>query len=301
MSTRLDPITTRDELTDHPRYRYRGCAPDVDQPRMAAGDLRLPVGAWQGPDMDGGEDQNDRRVREAAAIEVCVSCPVMVQCLAYGSSVTADGKLAEQHAILGGMTALERHRAFVKKRHEVTEPAPDGQLRTKQKLAVLKALAAHTDPYEVAAAAAMDVRTANWQRSILVTKLSLQRDATRRELLAEASRRGLLDGVAVVDDDGTVPAVPAPTKMLDAPAPSTVDLFAPDPLPSWGPSTDDPSVAEVPEAPDGEDTTAEPVRVRAPRRDRFAAIVGQLSIEDLDSEAAISLFLTHSVPLEAAA
>lgn len=233
----LDPTTAQQQLTEHPRYRYRGCAPDPDDPRVAAGDNRLPVGAWQAPDVDGGEEQHDRRAREAAAIEVCVDCPVMVQCLAYGSSVTADGKLAEPYAILGGMTMLERHRAFVKTRHEVTAPAPDRQLRTPQKLAVLRALAAHTDPYAVAAAAGMDVRTANWQRSILVTKLSLQRGATRRELLAEAVRRGLLNAAAVVDDDGSVPAVPPPTKMLDTPAPSTVALFA-DRHPRTRPRTD---------------------------------------------------------------
>jgi len=275
MSPSLDPKTTQQQLTDHPHYRYRGCAPDPDDPRVAAGDNRLPVDAWQAPDVDGGEDQLERRAREAAAIEVCVDCAVMVQCLAYGSSVTADGKLGEAFSILGGMTALERHRAFVKTRHEVAAPAPDQQLRTPQKLAVLRALAVHTDPYDVAAAAGMDVRTANWQRSILVTKLNLQRGATRRELLAEAVRRGLLAAVAVVDDDGTVPAVPPPTKMPAAPAPSTVALFA------ERPSAPPAAPPAAPAEPEGDGADPDPVRVRGPRRDRFAAVVGQLSLDDL--------------------
>jgi hypothetical protein len=141
----------------------------------------------------------------------------MVQCLAYGSSVTAEGRLAEPHAILGGMTAQERRRAFVKTRQELVRPVPDRQLRTPQKLAVLRSLAAHTDPEQVAAAAGMDVRTANWQRSILVGKLGLARTASRRQLLDAATARGLLDGVHVVADDGTLPAVPPPTKTAAAP------------------------------------------------------------------------------------
>jgi hypothetical protein len=208
----MDPTTAQQQLTEHSRYRYRGCAPDPDNPRVAAGDNRLPVGAWQAPDVDGGEEQQERRAREAAAVEVCVGCPVMVQCLAYGSSVTVGGKLAEPYAILGGMTALERHRAFVKTRHEVTTPAPDRQLRTVQKLAVLRALAAHTDPYEVAAAARMDVRTAGWQRSAIVTLMGLSRTASRMELLTAAVERGLVDADLVVADDGTVPACPSGVK-----------------------------------------------------------------------------------------
>ena len=83
-----------------------------------------------------------RRAREAAAIEVCVACPVMVQCLAFGASVNAAGKLAVPHGILGGMTALERHKALVQERQSapvVVEPAPDQELRTVQKLEIGRA------------------------------------------------------------------------------------------------------------------------------------------------------------------
>lgn len=284
----LDPTTAQQQLTDHPHYRYRGCAPDVDSPRVAAGDLRLSVDAWQAPDLDGPEDQVARRAREDAAIEVCGVCPVRAECLAYGSSVTPEGKLAEPFAILGGMTPLERHRAFVKKRHEMAEAAPDRQLRTEQKLAVLRALAAHTDPYDVAAAAGMDVRKANWQRRKLVTLLNLPRDASRRDLLAEAGRRGLLGGVRVVEDDGRVPAVPPPTRMPAEPARATIALFAQAPALE---SVALPVPAPVDAASEGRDVTV--VRVRAPRRDRFTDIAGQLSID--------SVLFTHSVPLEAAA
>ena len=87
----LDPKTAHQELTDDRFYKYRGCAPDPDAPKRAAGDNGLLVSDWQAPDADGGEEQTARRAREAAAIEVCVGCPVMVKCLAYGSSVVADG------------------------------------------------------------------------------------------------------------------------------------------------------------------------------------------------------------------
>lgn len=217
--TRLDPKSARHGLTDHPYYRYRGCAPDPDDPAVAAGDWRVPVTSWDAPDVDGGEPQPARIARERAAKAVCGGCPVRVVCLVYGSSVTREGRLAEPFAILGGMTGLERHRALIKDRQERREReqelarvVPDRHLRTPQKLAVLRALAAHIDPVAVAEAARMDVRTANWQRSILVGKLGLAHTASRRELLDAAVRRGLLDDVRVVADDGRVPAVPPPSR-----------------------------------------------------------------------------------------
>lgn len=283
----LDPKTTHRELTEHRFYPYRGCAPDPDDPRVAAGNTALAVTSWDPPDVDGCEEPRARRTREAAAVEVCVGCPVMVQCLAYGSSVTAGGKkLVEPHAVLGGMTALERHRAFVKTRHqEPVAPAPDRHLKTPQKLAVLRALAAHTDPYRVAEAAGMDVRTANWQRSILAGKLGLGRGATRRELLAAASRRGLLGGVAVVADDGTVPAVPPPTRM---PAESEA-VPAPEP----------PSVVALFPVPVAAHRL--PARGCSPRRGhRFTAVAGQLSLDDAARAALVTSFPVRSVLLEAA-
>jgi hypothetical protein len=183
-----------------------------------AGNPSLPVGAHHGPDLDGAEPQRVRVAREDAAIEVCLGCPVMVQCDAYANSVTADGRLAEPDGIWGGRRALERHRAFIRTRHEVAAAAPTRLVQTPQKVAVLRALAAHIEPQAVADAAGVDLRTANWQRSRLVTQFSLSKEkASRRELLAEAVRRGLLDAGLVVADDGTVPAVPPPAP---APAPS---------------------------------------------------------------------------------
>lgn len=207
----LDPTITNQQLTDHPYYPYRGCAPDSEDPALAAGDLDLSVNAWQAPDRDGGEEQDERLAREAAAKAVCVRCPVLAECRAFGASVIVDGdvvKLAEQFSILGAMTALERTRAFVKTRHEVAVPAPDRKLRTPQKLAVLRALAAHTDPCRVAAAAGMDVTRANWQRARISTLLNLPVGATRADLLAEAARRGLLDGVALPEQADGAPCKP---------------------------------------------------------------------------------------------
>ncbi|MFF9287470.1 WhiB family transcriptional regulator [Streptomyces griseosporeus] len=203
------------EWLDHPHFRYRGCAPDVDDPMRMAGNPALHVGAHHGPDAWVPEGQKERRAREDAAIEVCLNCPVMVQCDAYASSVVwVNGmpKVAEPDGVWGGRRSLERHKALIESRPE-TVAAPDHALRTPQKRAVLRALAVCWDPFEVAEAAGLDVRTANWQRSIIVTKLGLAKDASRMRVLAVARERGLLDGVDLVVDDGTVPAVPPPTRV----------------------------------------------------------------------------------------
>lgn len=209
-----DSIALRQAWEEHPHFRYRGCAPDVDVPGMAAGDVSLSLDAWHGEDRDGSEPQREREARQEAAVEVCLSCPVMVQCDAYANSVVVEGgkaRLAEPDGIWGGRLALERHRAFIQRRHEVAAAAPVRQMRTPQKLRVLEALAVHTAPEAVAAAAGVDVRTANWQRSRLVTQLNLcKKTATRCELLAAAVVQGLLEAGRVRADDGTVPAVPAP-------------------------------------------------------------------------------------------
>jgi hypothetical protein len=136
----------------------------------------------------------------------------MVQCDAYASSVTPEGRLAEPDGVWGGRRSLERHKALIKARH-VVAAAPDRVFHTEQKQAVLKALAVCWDPFEVAAAAGMDVRTANWQRSSLVRLLGLPKDASRMRALAAARERGLLEGVVLVADDGSVPAIPPPTKL----------------------------------------------------------------------------------------
>lgn len=202
IATRLDPKAANEALTDHPHYKYRGCAPDPDDPRLAAGDNSLSVDAWQAPDVDGGEDQEERAARVEAAKAVCGRCPVLAACAVFGAAVTAEGKLAERHAILGGLTAVERTKALVQERQVqplVVEPAPDEQLRTEQKLAVLRALAVHEALEDVARAAGLDARTAAWQRARITTQLGLEKTASRAEVLEAAVSRGLLraDEVAV--------------------------------------------------------------------------------------------------------
>lgn len=214
------------EWTEHRFYRYRGCAPDPDEPGMAVGSagvdgqgrpVRVSVDAWLGEDRDGGEPQKVREARQASAKEVCLRCPVMVQCDAYASTVTPEGRLVEPEGIRGGRTALERHRALIKSRQAAPvlapSPAPDRLLDTKQKRDVLRALAVCWEPVEVMVAAGMpDVRTANWQRSALVRLLGLPKTATRMEVLEAARARGRLEGIRVVADDGSVPAIPPATE-----------------------------------------------------------------------------------------
>ncbi|MGW8702298.1 WhiB family transcriptional regulator [Streptomyces eurythermus] len=219
------------------------------------GDLSLPVGAHHGPDAFVVEGQKERIAREARAIEVCLSCPVMVQCDAYASSVTAEGKLAEPDGVWGGRRSLERHKALIRARH-VRVAAPRDRFATVQKRAVLVALARCWEPFEVAAAAGVDVRTANWQRSSLMRLLGLPKDVSRMRALAVARERGLLDGVAVVADDGSVPAVPPPTKLPpEVPGPVSAPVLS--------------SVAVLP--------------VRRSRRSRVRVMPGQLSFESLIS------------------
>jgi hypothetical protein len=202
----------RTEWLEHSHFRYRGCAPDPDDPLRMAGNPELHVGAHHGPDAFAPEGQKERWAREEAAIEVCLGCPVMVACDRYASSATSEGKLAESDGVWGGRRSLERHRAFIKERHALAA-APDRRFRTPQKRAVLRALAVCWDPFEVAERAGVDVRTANWQRSSLVRLLGLPKDVSRMRALAVARERGLLEDVDLVPDDGMVPAVPPPTKV----------------------------------------------------------------------------------------
>lgn len=212
-STEKSSDQLRWEMAIHPHYKYRGCAPDPDDPLRMAGDPDLHVGAHHGPDAWAPEGQVERRVREERAIEVCLNCPVMVACDRYASSVTPDGKLAEPEGVWGGRRALERHKALIAARHAVPAASDRRVFQTAQKRAVLAALAVCWDPFEVAARAGVDVRTANWQRSSLVRLLGLPKDVTRMRALAAARERGLLEGVEVVPDDGSVPAIPPPTRL----------------------------------------------------------------------------------------
>lgn len=216
--TTITVTAAHQAFTEHRLHKYRGCAPDSDLPSRMAGDLDLPVGAHQAPDLDGGEPQAVRVKRENAAIEVCLSCPVMVACSTYANTITPEGKLAEPDGVWGGRRALERHKAFIEKRHQVAAAAPDVRFQTPQRQAVLRALAAHVDPGAVAVAAGVDLRTANWQVSVLVTLLNLNKaSASRAEILAEAVRRGLLDASAVVAE--------APSRRVRVPSPRR-DRFA---------------------------------------------------------------------------
>ena len=182
--TGTEPISSAkafEVFTDHPRFKYRGCAPDVDDPTRAAGDVGLSRNAWITDDRDGAEPQREREAREAAAIDVCVSCPVMVLCDQYANSVRPDGRLAEPRWIWGGRTARERTRSFERREKpaRVARALPVERLETPQKLAVLRALAMCWDPFEGAVA------------------------------------RGLVDASLVVRDGGRVPAVPPATKTTD--------------------------------------------------------------------------------------
>lgn len=292
--------------TEHRFFRYRGCAPDADDRRRAAGNPELSLDAWLGEDRDGGEPQKERVAREQAAKEVCLGCPVMVQCDAYGMSVGADGRLVEPTGIRGGRTALERHKELIRARH-AAPAAPDRRFETPQKRAVLRAFAVVWDPFEVAAWAGVDVRTANWQRSNLVTLLGLPRTATRAQLLAAAGERGLLQGVRVVADDGSVPAVPPPGRSSTSVPDSPVDQVA-----TAGPAQAEtveerqgPAAADVarggPPVSRAEAGPYEPTRVPAPRRDRFTDIVGQLALWEAGLADVHRLFPADAGSLGAAA
>ncbi|NUS82754.1 MAG: hypothetical protein HOY75_08370 [Streptomyces sp.] len=174
------------------------------------------MGAHHGPDAFVVEGQRERRAREAAAVEVCLQCPVMVACDRYANSVTSDGKLAQPEGVWGGRRGLERRRAFDRTRPVVQDDAVVDSVRklcTPQKRAVLGALAVCWEPAEVMVRAGLpDVRTANWQRSAITRLLGLSKSASRMQVLEAAAGRGLLDGVSVVADDGSVPAVPLATE-----------------------------------------------------------------------------------------
>ncbi|MEU1134447.1 hypothetical protein ABZ383_32080, partial [Streptomyces sp. NPDC005900] len=249
---------------------------------------------WSAPDIDGGEPQDERITREDAAIEVCVECPVMMLCHTYANTVDADGHLTEPYGVLGGERALERHKRLVARRHELVAAAPDARFDTPQKQAVLRALAAYTGAGDVAAAAGMDVRTANWQRSHLVTLLGLKRTASRNDLLDAAAARGLLQGVSVTRDDGTVPAIAPPTRPTAAErrARRTARRTTGRPAPRQTP----PSTPHR-----GTAMSRAPVRIRAPRRTRFTAITGQLTLWDTGLAAVHTLPTTPPAHLEAAA
>lgn len=225
MST--DSIAARQRLVDDRHYKYRGCAPDEENPRMSTGDPNVPVDAWGPYTDDGAEPQRVRLAREKAALTICGRCPVMALCRVYANTTTVDEAgveaLVEPEGILGGELALTRHRALIARRHAATvgdttaaAPVPPvrniDDARTPQKLAVLNALAVELYDERVARRAGMDVRTCNWHRSALCSLFGLDREtATRDELLLEAIRHGLIPASTRVVWDGLWPVAAAPT------------------------------------------------------------------------------------------
>ncbi|MFE6126698.1 hypothetical protein ACFQ6Q_00275 [Streptomyces sp. NPDC056437] len=228
MTARTDVPTAADARTtlmSHPRYRYRGCASDLDLPSRAAGNLDLSIDAWGPYTGDGAEPQRHRLAREEAAIDVCVGCPVMVQCGTYANTpiVSTDDKgrvtvrLAEPEGIWGGELALDRHRALISARNAATaaqDTIPEAQLaeaRTPRKLALLHALAVELFDQRVADRAGMNIRTANWHRSALCSLLGLDKEtASRDDLLAAALHHQLLPAGTRVVWDGLWPIAAAP-------------------------------------------------------------------------------------------
>ncbi|MFE1949955.1 hypothetical protein ACFW9D_05735 [Streptomyces sp. NPDC059524] len=241
MSPTNTPLSSRgayDALSEHPRFKYRGCAPDPDDPTLASGSqeladgtrVRVPVTAWQAPDVDGGERPQERIAREAAAIDVCVECPIMMACHTYANTPGPDGKLVEEFAVLGGERWQARTRRLVKARSGMAPAAaPDVRFTTDQKKDLLYALARHTDPWDVATVANMDLRTANWQRSSLVRLLGLPKSASRNEFLERALERGLVDAKWVRLDDGSVPAVARDMRTTADPKPAPLRTRGPRP------------------------------------------------------------------------
>lgn len=216
----MEPRYAREALTDHPLYKYRGCGPDQDDPTVSAGDPDVSVDAWAPYTGDVPEPQKVRITRERAAVRICGWCPVRKECGAYANTETEDGHLTEPGGVWGGELALARHRALIARRASVTATttaaAPGAgrdvtEARTPQKRAVLRALARETDSELVAYRAGMDVRTANWHRSALVTLLGLNREtATRGQMLTAAVDQGLLPRSTRIRPDARWPDGPWP-------------------------------------------------------------------------------------------
>ncbi|MEE1812678.1 WhiB family transcriptional regulator [Streptomyces sp. BE133] len=224
-----DPMTARQDLIDDRHYKYRGCAPDEDDPTMSAADPDVSLDAWGPYTGDGAEPQKARFDRERDAKQICARCPVLSLCRTYANTTVIDAEgvehLVEPEGVMGGELALTRHRALIARRHAATvgtapdEEAPAAAVvrdlsegRTPQKRAVLEALARETDPELVAYRAGMDLRAANWHRSTLVTMLGLDKErATRDQLLAAAIDQGLLPRSTRIRPDGPWAYAAAPT------------------------------------------------------------------------------------------
>ncbi len=210
--------TTYRDLTEHRHYAYRGCAPDPDQPTQSAADPDLPLDAWGGSTVDGGQEPAERLEHQRLAIEICGRCPVLAACRSYAATEIPGGGLVEPDGIWGGQRSLDRHRALITRR--ATQPAQAGapvpaeriaEAGSPTKRAVLRALARETDAELVAYRAGMDLRTANWHRAVLCTLLGLDKEtATRADLLKAAQHHGLLSAGARIVPDGHWPVAAAP-------------------------------------------------------------------------------------------
>ncbi|WP_329131571.1 WhiB family transcriptional regulator [Streptomyces sp. NBC_01476] len=171
---------------------------------MSAADETVPLTAWVSSDT---ETQDERHLRELAALGLCNRCPIRQACLDYA--------LAEEPLnIWGGMTAAQRRDLLLDRRRAASaKPVEPARIPvTELDLRVLRALAGHRSQQMVARAAGMDVTRTNWHRSRLVTFLRLDpRTATRMDLLRAGLGAGLLDGgvFVLVDRRRLIAAVPS--------------------------------------------------------------------------------------------
>jgi len=190
--TMTDPAWTLGRLQQHRHFAYRACAPHWDDPSVCAADDRVSRAAFMGEDH---EPQKDRLAREATAKRLCAGCPIQVACLEYA---IGDGTtVQERHQVWGGTVGHERRMILASRRRAVEEatptPLPLWLLRTRQKRAVLAAVASCEELGKQAAEAGLDERTTAWQISRLYTLLRVpvgQRD--RQHLLAAARAAGVL-------------------------------------------------------------------------------------------------------------
>lgn len=199
-----------------PGYGARMCAPDHRNPAVCASNRAVPSDLWVTPDEEG---QADRHLRERAAKARCGRCPVLEACAQY-----AIGH--ETWNVWGGMTAREREKA--RKAAAARRSAVVERLEvTVQQAAVLRALAGHYAPAEVARAAGMDERTAAWQRARLVTLLGLDPGtATRMRLLYAARTARILPATIPmhVDRGRVVAAIPSAQAAVERAQPHQLPL-----------------------------------------------------------------------------
>jgi WhiB family redox-sensing transcriptional regulator len=201
--TMTDSGWTLGRLQQHRHFAYRACAPHWDDPSVCAADDRVSRTVFVGGD---DEPQRDRLAREATAKGLCAGCPIRAACLEY--AVGDGATVRERHQVWGGTVGHERRTILAGRRRAVEEaalrPLPLGLLRTRQKQAVLAAVAGCEELGKQAAEAGLDERTTAWQISRLYTLLRVpagQRD--RQHLLDAARAAGILPEPEVMP--GAVP------------------------------------------------------------------------------------------------